>query len=543
MLRAQQAALLAEEHQAVKWQWKDDKGSYVDYKDDFVARLEKHIVMYGDSDFKVDSERYIDLKVFLQRRYDAPTKVRQVQRVVNGRIELPTMKRNVQVSKPTSSPYKSTASSSSSSSSSSFSSSPYKPMATTAAKPTIATKPTTPATTTTTTPLKALPQGSYPVWSWKSDDDWVDYKKETSQSLEDAYNQGKNKVFIDDERYVDIGNMAQKRLDSTSKMRPVRRLVKTGSNSNNNNNSTSNTTKPSLNTQQSTKQSSPPLTSPSQFQQSTLNMKPKTTGQPAKDIEQKGRGKWVWQSDRDYVPYSGEHNELIESAYVNGKPANFKKVTQPQFMEFDESVFEPSTSYDTGDDIELDDPDFEEKKRSLYACGDDYLQVDNIPSWYDFIEEKRAKFKPRQPIFTPNANINRKVSLFGGDITTLEIDAIVNAARPSLLGGGGIGPTDSDKNDLRSCYKTTLDLVLKHNIRTIAMCCVATGVYGFPNDQACAIALQVVRSWLEKNSHRVVRIIFCVFTKEDYVTYGHQMQSYFPVHPEGDLEPNDDLFQ
>ncbi|CAI8011746.1 ADP-ribose glycohydrolase MACROD1 (Fragment), partial [Geodia barretti] len=240
-------------------------------------------------------------------------------------------------------------------------------------------------------------------------------------------------------------------------------------------------------------------------------------------------------------------------------------------------------SYDrTSSDAESEIIDFSqlpiEKKRNYYKCEKDYLTLSDIPPWSEGCKSlPRPKMKKRsEPLaFSVDDDLNGKVSLWRGDITRLEIDAIVNAANSSLLGGGGVdgaihsaagrgllrecrtlggcdagdaklsqgyrlpakyvlhtvGPTNNKKAVLENCYRRCLELALVHNIRSLAFPCIATGVYGFPNEKAAQIALVTTRKWLEENRDKVDRIIFCVFLEVDYKLYCRYLHHVYPIEP------------
>ena len=176
----------------------------------------------------------------------------------------------------------------------------------------------------------------------------------------------------------------------------------------------------------------------------------------------------------------------------------------------------------------------------------------------------------------PNNNI---ISIYQGDITRLEVDAIVNAANSQLLGcfvpchgcidnmihfcsglqlrnecneimkkqghleeSGGAkitsaynlpskyiiytvgpivydSPTTKLENDLKSCYKSILKCAVKNNIRSIAFCCISTGEFHFPNRRAAEIAISTVDEFLKVNEDKFDRIIFNVFKDIDYEIY------------------------
>lgn len=160
-----------------------------------------------------------------------------------------------------------------------------------------------------------------------------------------------------------------------------------------------------------------------------------------------------------------------------------------------------------------------------------------------------------------------QLELYRGDITRLDVDAIVNAANTSLLGGGGVDgaihraagpglleecktlngcPTGSakitkgydlnaryvihavgpvwnggNKNEaqlLRSCYTRSLDLATSNQLRTIAFPNISTGVYGYPKQQAAEIAMEAVQSYPNAEEH-FETIIFAVFDEENYLIY------------------------
>lgn len=155
--------------------------------------------------------------------------------------------------------------------------------------------------------------------------------------------------------------------------------------------------------------------------------------------------------------------------------------------------------------------------------------------------------------------MSRIIEIVKVDITKLKVDAIVNAANNSLLGGGGVdgaihraagpellefnrklggcetgeakispgfnlpakyiihtvGPVwnggnyDEDKL-LANCYRNSLKLSVKNKIKTIAFSAISTGVYGFPLERATKIAVKEVNDFLEKN-HSIEKVIFVCF--------------------------------
>nr|XP_039335282.1 ADP-ribose glycohydrolase MACROD2 isoform X2 [Saimiri boliviensis boliviensis] len=233
-----------------------------------------------------------------------------------------------------------------------------------------------------------------------------------------------------------------------------------------------------------------------------------------------------------------------------------------------------------------------EERRKEYLR--DYVPLNTILSWKEEVKGKSQNDEENtQEISQMKKSLAEKVSLYRGDITLLEVDAIVNAANASLLGGGGVdgcihraagpcllaecrnlngcdtghakitcgydlpakyvihtvGPiarghiNGSHKEDLANCYKSSLKLVKENNIRSVAFPCISTGIYGFPNEPAAVIALNTIKEWLAKNHHEVDRIIFCVFLEVDFKIYKKKMNEFFSVddnEEEEDVEMKED---
>lgn len=78
---------------------------------------------------------------------------------------------------------------------------------------------------------------------------------------------------------------------------------------------------------------------------------------------------------------------------------------------------------------------------------------------------------------------------------------------------------ESHARDLRDCYLRTLDLCAEEGIRSVAFCCISTGVYRFPADLAAELAAETVAGWLEDTPEAVDRVVFDVFSERDETLY------------------------
>lgn len=163
--------------------------------------------------------------------------------------------------------------------------------------------------------------------------------------------------------------------------------------------------------------------------------------------------------------------------------------------------------------------------------------------------------------------MNPDLQIHQGDITQLDVDAIVNAANSSLLGGGGVdgaihratgpellaecrtlngcrtgeakiskgyrlnarhiihtvgpvwqGGANDEAEKLRSCYANSFQLAAEHALVSIAFPCISTGVYRFPPDAAAKIAVETVREFLSVPSS-IRTVVFCCFSDTDRARY------------------------
>lgn len=92
---------------------------------------------------------------------------------------------------------------------------------------------------------------------------------------------------------------------------------------------------------------------------------------------------------------------------------------------------------------------------------------------------------------------------------------VIHIAGPIVIGK----LTQSLENDLANCYKNILDMCLENNLKSVAFCCISTGVFRFPNKRAAEIAVETVTNWLKQNENKIDRIIFNVFKSEDKLFY------------------------
>ena len=170
----------------------------------------------------------------------------------------------------------------------------------------------------------------------------------------------------------------------------------------------------------------------------------------------------------------------------------------------------------------------------------------------------------------------KRILLHQGDITRLDVEAIVNAANTTLLGGGGVdgaihraagpellrecaalggcetgqakitrgyrlpaayvihtpgpvwrGGQHDEEGLLAGCYRNSLELAYSKGIREVAFPSISTGIYGFPKDKAAQIAVRETATFLSGHPS-FKRVVFCVFDKENYTIYSDLLRTRVP---------------
>lgn len=98
----------------------------------------------------------------------------------------------------------------------------------------------------------------------------------------------------------------------------------------------------------------------------------------------------------------------------------------------------------------------------------------------------------------------------------LPCSRVIHTVGPIVYGG----PTDSMRQDLRKCYENVLECCLENHIRSVAFCCISTGEFHFPNEEAAEIAVHTVTEFLAANAaFPIERVIFNVFKDRDRQIY------------------------
>ncbi|KAH8196914.1 hypothetical protein TruAng_008939 [Truncatella angustata] len=194
----------------------------------------------------------------------------------------------------------------------------------------------------------------------------------------------------------------------------------------------------------------------------------------------------------------------------------------------------------------------------------------DIPSLSLLYKLKKLLPAATPPVEGATPAHNDRVALIRGDITVLAVDAIVNAANSSLLGGGGVdgaihraagpqlvaecrtlngcvtgsakitdaynlpcrkvihavGPIFDDlrpeksHSELQGCYRSSLQLAVQHGLKTIAFSAISTGIYGYPSLDASIAACETVQKFLDgDDGKKLDKVVFVTFEDKDVRSY------------------------
>ena len=219
-------------------------------------------------------------------------------------------------------------------------------------------------------------------------------------------------------------------------------------------------------------------------------------------------------------------------------------------------------------------------KRVIFRGLSNQRQPSPLSSEFMKLQDEILSYeREHKPIVDVNKlAYSKNMTIFQGDITSLKVDAIVNAGNSRLLGSfepcdpsidniimsaGGlqirqelnylmtkqghpepngqakitkgynlpasyiihtVGPlivdkvSYHDKIDLINCYKSCLNLAVESGLKTIAFCCISTGTFRFPRDLASKIAVSTVSEWLKENNYPI-KVVFCVYNDFDRKLY------------------------
>lgn len=227
-------------------------------------------------------------------------------------------------------------------------------------------------------------------------------------------------------------------------------------------------------------------------------------------------------------------------------------------------------------------PQDKKGKEDLLRTLMNVWEVEELPDEFYRLQDEYLQEKLAQTELTnleQLTEVEKNIYLWQGDITTLKVDTIVNAANKALLGcfiphhrcidnaihsKAGVqlrqecfdimqkqgeyektgqakltsgynlpakyvlhtvGPIiydkveESDKELLASCYRNCLELAVKNGIKSVAFCCISTGEFRFPNELAAEIAVSTVRTFIKNHPESEIKVVFNVFKDSDFNIY------------------------
>ena len=221
------------------------------------------------------------------------------------------------------------------------------------------------------------------------------------------------------------------------------------------------------------------------------------------------------------------------------------------------------------------------ERRREYWCGKGYIPLDKIKTWHETYSANPDKYQVRRPepgiTDVPvkreqNAILSRKVSLFEGNITRLEVDAIVNATNQDIKQMGGLNLSihnaagkwlsmesealrkyspetarvcggyklparyvisiancgDTSGERLKSYYGNCLLKMIEYSLKSLAFPCFSNEFTDLQSEVACSIAINSTREFLTYHQEKIDRIIFCLPEERHTIMFKNKLQSILP---------------
>ncbi|ORY69006.1 macro domain-containing protein [Pseudomassariella vexata] len=213
------------------------------------------------------------------------------------------------------------------------------------------------------------------------------------------------------------------------------------------------------------------------------------------------------------------------------------------------------------------------------------ISAADIPTLSLLYKLKKLNASRLAPVQGATPTHNDRIGLIRGDITSLQVGAIVNAANNSLLGGGGVdgaihraaGPSllaecrtlngcqtgsskitsayslpckkvihtvgpiyddirpDNSERALKGCYTSSLNLAVKNGLKTIAFSGISTGIYGYPSLDAAMVACETVKNFLDRDK-TIDKVVFVTFEEKDVRAYNQVLPRFFPPNTKTSTE-------
>ena len=203
--------------------------------------------------------------------------------------------------------------------------------------------------------------------------------------------------------------------------------------------------------------------------------------------------------------------------------------------------------------VDIEMPESHDELFQLYRSLVNIREAKSIAQEFLKVQDQMLQEENKNKGIVSFDDVEENIIVWQGDITRLKVGAIVNAANNQMEGcfvpghhcidnaihsyagvqlrndchqmmqrQGFLEPTGKAKITKASCYESCLRLAEQYQLKTIAFCCISTGVFHFLQELAAEIAIKTVKEFLKDSS--IEKVIFNVFKDEDYAIYNKLLQ-------------------